>query len=318
MSVEYVKPFLKWAGNKFRVLPRIERALPPGDLPYTAYAEPFLGAGSVFMNLMRDYHPLFLNDFNQDIIRVYRALQTDPDGLIETTRSMFADGNEEDVYYERRDIFNARDVSNLEQAALFLYLNRHGFNGLCRYNRDGGFNVPYGRYKSPYFPESELRAVAEMTGHLNGAFSTGDFGDVFRQVMDSPEGADRFVIYCDPPYAPLDQASNFTSYAAGEFGWDEQKRLAEDARAAAEAGAWVILSNHSTPTVRELYEGAGIIEFDVRRSISASGDKRGSAPELLAIFAPKAHQAAVDGILADEERRQLELEGQLDLFEAAG
>lgn len=148
------RPFLKWAGGKYRLLPAIAAHLPKASM----LVEPFVGAGAVFLNL--PFPRYQLNDINPDLIGVYRLLQQDSERFIRRAKRLFHPrNNTPERYYALRDRFN-HSKSALERACLFLFLNRHGFNGLCRFNLAGGFNVPFGRYEKPYFPEKELLHAA--------------------------------------------------------------------------------------------------------------------------------------------------------------
>ena len=144
------RPFLKWAGSKYRIIDHIQGMLPEGE----RLVEPFAGSGAVFLNT--DYNRYLLADNNADLISLYQILSSQGEVFIELCSRLFRDTtNKEAYYYRRRDEFNK--TRNAERkAALFIYLNRHGYNGLCRYNSKGGFNVPFGRYKKPYFPADEM------------------------------------------------------------------------------------------------------------------------------------------------------------------
>lgn len=265
-----VRPFLKWAGNKFRILDRIQRQLPKGD----RLVEPFVGSGAVFLNT--DFPAYRLSDSNADLINVYRTLQRDGRDFIEACAPMFTpDNNRQERYYSLRDEFNAcRDP--LRRAVLFVYLNRHGYNGLCRYNAKGGFNVPFGRYKKPYFPGDEMLDFHARS--RDAEFLCRGFEEA---LQDTRPGD---VVYCDPPYVPLSPSSNFTSYSAGGFTPRDQQALAESARMTAGRGIPVLVSNHDTREAREAYKGASFRKFQVQRFISCNGAKRGKAGELLALF----------------------------------
>lgn len=266
----YTRPFLKWAGNKYRVLKHILPVLPAGE----RFIEPFAGAGAVFLNTR--YPQSLLADVNPDLIGLYKSLQHGGNDFIEYCRPLFTpQNNKERAYYALREEFNAVEAGE-RRSALFLYLNRHGYNGLCRYNASGGYNVPFGRYVKPYFPEKEMRLFHIKAAH--SAFMVADF----RVVMEGAGPGD--VVYCDPPYVPLSKTANFTSYAASAFGLPEQEMLASLARKAARNGATVILSNHDTPFIRDLYVGAMLITFEVQRNISRDGNKRKKAKELVAVF----------------------------------
>src|SRR5262249_42922300 len=140
-----MKPFLKWAGNKYPLLDRIKRTLPKKK---RRLVEPFAGSAAVFLNT--DYPDYLLTDANVDLITLYQHLKTEGPDFIHFCRDFFKpETNRKDVYLEFRDTFNQTLDCRLK-SALFLYLNKHGFNGLCRYNAGGKYNVPFGRYLKPY------------------------------------------------------------------------------------------------------------------------------------------------------------------------
>ncbi len=264
------RPFLKWAGNKYRILDRILPRLPQGR----RLIEPFVGSGAVFLNSGYDRH--LLNDSNADLVHLYKTLQTHGPEFIEYAGSFFTKrNNSSTVYYRLRERFNAtRDI--WLKSALFIYLNRHGYNGLCRYNASGEFNVPFGRYKQPYFPGREMLAFHAKA--RTARFSTRPF----TKIMDRAREGD--VVYCDPPYVPLTPTANFTGYSAGSFGLAEQGELARQAQELAARGVTVLISNHDTGFTQRAYRRAEIICFPVQRNISCNGAKRERAAELLALF----------------------------------
>jgi DNA adenine methylase len=238
--------------------------------------EPFTGSGAVFNNT--DYPSYLLAEENQDLISLYQHLQAEQETFIAFCKPLFSGKNNNATqYYLLRERFNKSHDSR-ERAALFLYLNRHGYNGLCRYNQKGGYNVPFGQYIKPYFPEDEMRYFYQKS--QQAIFIKSDF----RQTFSMAKSGD--VIYCDPPYAPLNQGSNFTQYTHGKFGLDEQIKLANLARMAAQSGITVLISNHDTEFVRHHYDGAKIKSFAVRRSISRNREQRKPVKEVLAIFLP--------------------------------
>jgi DNA adenine methylase len=275
-----VRPFLKWAGGKTRVAASIARVL--DDLPGDRLVEPFVGSGAVFLNLPR-FRRLLLADANADLVELYRHVAERPDELVAEGRRLFVpSNNERAAYVALRDEFNSSRAHDLRRAALFIYLNRHCFNGLCRYNRSGGFNVPFGRYASVGFPEEEIRGFhARLASAAEVRLVQADFRQLLRDELRPGD-----VVYADPPYVPLSATASFTAYAEGGFRHADQVALAAAARAAAAAGIPVLLSNHDTPVVRELYAGAGISSFPVRRSISRDADNRQPVSELLALMRP--------------------------------
>ncbi len=267
------RAFLKWAGGKYTLIEPIKRLLPPGD----KLIEPFVGAGSVFLNT--DYDKYLLNDINADLINLYKFLKRRPKTYIEDARRFFVSGNNNpEAYYALRKEFNA-STDPYFRSLVFLYLNRHGYNGLCRYNASGAFNVPFGRYNGPYYPQAELEFFAEKA--KKATFTCEPFQNSFRRARDN------HVIYCDPPYLPLSTTANFTSYSGNGFGLDEQLLLAQKARhASLKRNIPVLISNHDTDTARLFYEHAELTTLQVHRFISQNGANRKKVGELLAYFAP--------------------------------
>ncbi|UQY44455.1 adenine-specific DNA-methyltransferase [Erwinia sp. PK3-005] len=265
------RAFLKWAGGKYPLLEDIRRHLPQGD----CLVEPFVGAGSVFLNT--DYPRYVLADINNDLIGLYNIVKGRTVEFVSDARQLFTPrSNEADAYYAFRSEFNASDDA-YRRALLFLYLNRHGYNGLCRYNLRGEFNVPFGRYRKPYFPEEELYGFAERA---QKAVFVCESYDV--TLSKAQAGS---VVYCDPPYAPLSTTANFTAYHTNSFSLREQQHLAELAvKLAQESAIPVLISNHDTELTRLWYQDAVLHVVKARRSISRSISGRTKVDELLALF----------------------------------
>ena len=265
-----MRPFLKWPGGKYRLVPKIKEKLPTGR----RLIEPF--AGSCAVSLNTEYENYLINDINEDLINLYKTLQAKGDKFIRRCRLYFTDKkNTPEKFKEFRKQFNK--IEDIEtKSVLLLYLNRHGYNGLIRYNSQGEFNVPFGRYKKPYFPEEEMKFFYEK-------FKKAKFTCIdFEEIMMKAKPGD--VIYCDPPYIPLTSTSNFTSYSSGGFGIGEQERLARVAAKVAAKGIPVIISNHKMESIIQLYKGADIEQFPVRRFISCNGANRNAVTEILAVF----------------------------------
>lgn len=275
------RAFLKWAGGKFKLMDDIRHHLPKGK----RLVEPFVGAGSVFLNT--DYSSYLLCDINQDLIGLYQIVQRQPDDYIQAARALFSDEmNNKEAYYDIRKRFNSsRDP--FSRAVYFLYLNRHGFNGLCRYNRKGEFNVPFGSYKKPYFPEQEIRAFSVKAKRAEFLCIS------YEQAFELAKKGD--VIYCDPPYAPLSTTASFTTYVGAGFTLDDQALLARHSRhTAIERGIPVLISNHDIPLTRELYHGARLGTVRVQRNISQKGSARNKVDELMALYDETYHQESHD------------------------
>lgn len=269
------EPFLKWPGGKRRLVPLLCAKV---SWPVKRLVEPFCGSAAFGLSMADMADSVWLNDINRDLMNLFEAVAFHSEALMQVVSALFVpENNTPEQFYYLRDLFN-KESDPLQRAALFIYLNRHGYNGLCRFNSSGKFNVPFGRYKHPRFPVAELLKASLV---LRKARLTAlDFTDVLAQCGDGD------LVYCDPPYMPLSVTASFTSYAPAPFGQDEQIRLAACAEKAARRGATVIVSNHDTPATRKLYEKAIVDFVKVRRNISCKGQKRESAAEVIAVFRP--------------------------------
>ena len=257
-AAEAVRPPLKWAGGKRWQVPHLR---PYWELnSHRRLVEPFCGGLAVTLGLMPQR--ALLNDINPHVVNFYRQLKK---GLVIT----LAMKKSETRYYTYRKQFNQLLADNkddtVESASLFYYLNRTGYNGLCRFNSSGEFNVPFGQYKTINYRPDFLE--------FKGVFANWEFTNTdFDQVPLEPDD----FVYADPPYDV-----EFTAYSKGGFGWDEQERTA---RFLAKHTGPVILSNQATKRIKELYSDLGyhLTELAAPRRISCTGD-RSPAPEVLAI-----------------------------------
>ena len=270
-----VRSFLKWAGGKYSLMDKINYHLPDGN----QLIEPFVGAGTVFLNT--DYDQYLLNDINADLINLFNQLKDKDGELIKDMRELFSGKyNNAESFYDIRKRFNESD-DNYERSVWFLYLNRHCYNGLCRYNLSGGFNVPFGRYVKPYFPEAELEFFVEKA--QRATFTCQSYEHAFKQAK---KGA---VIYCDPPYVPLSKTASFTTYAKNGFNLDEQKKLAQLARHSADKNdVPVLISNHANEVTMEIYQKSCETDtVQVARTISHKGENRKPVKEVFALYLNK-------------------------------
>ena len=268
------KPFLKWAGNKFRVLPHLLPII--GDPK--RYIEPFGGSMAVALNVSADEY--VLNDINNDLVNLYgHVTDTNDDTFIKYCQELFYEGNNREAYNEMRDLFN-QSTDSLERSRMFVYLNRHCFNGLTRYNSKGGFNVPFGKMKNPKCPVNEMMAFRMYFLQKKHRFMSTSFED--SALYENIESGD--VVYFDPPYVPASDTANFANYAKEGFSYDQQVQLAELAESLANRGAKVIISNHDTDVSRQLYKNAEIHSIQVARSIAANKTSRKKANELIAVY----------------------------------
>jgi DNA adenine methylase len=285
------RPLLKWAGGKRQLLPALRGFYP---VAFTRYIEPFFGSGAVFFDLHAagrlEGRQAWLVDDNADLIGCYRMLTSRTDRVIAELRVLAAEhdarGNE--FYYEVRDTrFNpmraASGAYTPELAAMLIYLNRTGFNGLFRVNRAGEFNVPVGRYTNPRIvDESHLRQVAAALRSRGVTLVHGSFEGA---LLDAGKGD---FVYCDPPYAPVSRTACFANYTSTGFRLTDQKRLQQALIGAAARGAHVVLSNSSAPDIVELYSTSEarraqlrIERVDARRAINSRADSRGPVTELV-------------------------------------
>lgn len=222
-----------------------------------------MGAGSVFLNT--DFSRYILADINSDLISLYNIVKTRTDEYVQASRELFMpETNQAEVYYRFREEFNAsRDP--FRRAVLFLYLNRFGYNGLCRYNLRGEFNVPFGRYKNLTSRKPSCTILLRKRRMRSSIAS-------YEECMDRADS--NSVVYCDPPYAPLSATANFTAYHTNSFSPKEQAHLAEMAEKLVSKQIPVLISNHDTPDTREWYRAAKHFQVKVRRSISSNGGTR--------------------------------------------
>lgn len=265
------KSFLKWAGGKSQMAKTIYELKPQSC---SRLVEPFVGSASVALNVPASKY--LLADVNRDLISVYQNLVEHGTPFIRDCQELFCqENNTEEAYIRMRKEFNTTsDVPR--KACLFVYLNRHCFNGLMRYNAKGGFNTPFGRYSNPRVSTLDMR---RFLSQLNQAeFVVSDFRPIMEQA-----GCGDFV-YCDPPYVPLNE-TGFTAYAKGGFPTQDHADLVVQCLEAAKRGAVVAVSNHDNKETRALYKFADrIVSLQVKRTIGANGESRSAASELIAIY----------------------------------
>jgi DNA adenine methylase len=269
-----VKPIVKWAGGKTKLLAELVARM-PGEM--RTYAEPFSGGAALFFAIAdqsekyaRTFDRAILADRNEELVITYNAVKRDVDAVIGELSNYRYD---RDLFYETR-AKNPHAMSDAERAARLLFLNRTCFNGLWRVNSKGMFNVPFGKYKNPTICDADnLRAASKALARAEIVHA--DFADVTRDL-----GARDFV-YFDPPYAPISNTADFTAYAAGGFGHEEQVRLMAEVQSLRDRGALVMLSNADTPAMRVLYKDLTLAVVGVSRSINSDATKRGETAELI-------------------------------------
>jgi DNA adenine methylase len=291
------RPLLKWAGGKRQLLPVLRDFYPP---VFTRYIEPFCGSAAVFFDLYAsgqlDGREAWLVDDNVDLIGCYLTLRDRTEAVVDALAGLEAGHRARGAahfYAVRDERFNrarqtmlaARDPRAYTPAiaAMLIYLNRTGFNGLFRLNAAGLFNVPAGRYVNPRICDPDhLREVARAFRAPGVTLMHGSFDEALREARRGD------LVYCDPPYAPLSATANFTSYTATGFTGRDQKRLLDGVLAAAIRGAAVMVSNSTAPSIAALYESRAVRRLGLRayrvparRAINSRASARGPVEEFL-------------------------------------
>ena len=266
-----MRPPLKWAGGKRALVKRI-LGLFPNNYGERRYHEPFFGGGAVFFHI--EPKGGSINDINPRLMNFYRVVRDGPKELIEEASKYRYDEAE---YYKLRDRFNAGGLSPVEDAAIFLYLNKTAYNGLYRVNSRGDFNVPFGTYSNPTIVHraSILKASSLMKRLL---IRCGDFAYLLEEAGEGD------VCYLDPPYQPSSSTANFTDYAARGFDINDQERLRDVCVELDSRGVIFVLSNSDIDAIRELYqhvEGFRLISLKTRRMISSKVSSRSTGHDLL-------------------------------------
>ena len=268
-SADEPRPFLKWAGGKGQLLEQLRPLLPPRI--EGRYFEPFVGSAALFFALRPA--AATLSDANRELVDCYRAVRKRVSDVIAALKSH---EYEESRYYMVRGQQPA-DLDLPARAARTIYLNKTGYNGLYRVNRAGRFNVPFGRYTNPGFRSAEsienLRACSRVL--RSASLAVRDFGEVASHARRGD------FVYFDPPYVPLSDTSDFTSYVPGGFGQPEQERLAAVFAELSRAGVQAMQSNSDTPAVRALYARYRIDTVTASRSINSRATHRGKVREVV-------------------------------------
>lgn len=255
---------LKWAGNKTAIMPELIKHLPAGP----RLVEPFSGSCAVMM--ATDYPHYLVADINPDLINLYSVIKSGSDLFTTIAKELFSKNNTAENYYDIRKEFNHDRQWPAEwRAAMFLYLNRHCYRGLCRYNQRGHFNSPYGNYKSPYFPENEIQTFAEKAQRATFICASYDETLALLQTGD--------VVYCDPPYD-----GTFSGYHTAGFTENDQYYLASILERCSLEGHPVIVSNSDTSLTRSLYRNFTRHRITAKRSMGVAAGDGKSATEIIA------------------------------------
>ena len=259
-------PFVKWAGGKGQLLTQLSPFFPER---FGKYVEPFVGGGAVYFHLQPKR--AVLGDSNEELINCYRVIRHSVEDLIASLEQHVYDSA---YFYDLR----ARDpaeLSDVDRASRFVYLNKTCYNGLYRVNRKGHFSVPFGRYSTPprIYDADNLRAISRLLQDCELICAS------YEKTIERAERGD--FVYLDPPYHPLSATANFTRYTQLAFSDFDQCWLAQAFRTLSERGCYVMLNNSDTPLVRWLYQPHRIVEARANRAINSDPTKRNSVTELI-------------------------------------
>ncbi|MGQ5708926.1 DNA adenine methylase [Lactobacillus sp. PSON] len=269
-----LKPVIKWVGGKRQLLPKLMEFKPK---TYNRYFEPFIGGGALLFALQPK--SFVINDQNADLINMYSVVKNNPIELLKLLNEHQKNNKKEYYLAIRaldRDMSKFITLTDVQRAARLIYMLKVDFNGLYRVNKKGQFNVPYGRYKNPKIADSDN--INEVSNFLNATHNKIMNVDFEKAVMDAKEND---FIYFDPPYIPLTETSDFTSYTSNGFNIKDQERLRDTFFNLSKKGVKVMLSNSDTPTTRELYASANLHEVQASRAINSVASKRGKVGELI-------------------------------------
>lgn len=278
-----VKPFLKWVGGKTKLLSEIEKSLPKNLIKKSFnYVEPFLGGGAVFFHLIQkfDIEKAYLNDLNNKLIDVYKDVRDKNTELIQKLKKLeldyYGSSDKKTFFLDKRNEFNTIKKST-EKSALFVFLNKTGFNGMYRENSKGEFNIPFGKMKAPMICNKKL--LTQINKILNDneiVFSSKSFEKV---IVDE---ANTFY-YLDPPYRPVSKTSSFTNYTRRSFSEKTQQLLKEYCDTINSKEAFFMQSNSYSNDgfFQKLYKDRKINNLNVTRTISADGSKRNKVKEII-------------------------------------
>lgn len=286
------KPFVKWVGGKTQLLEEVEKSLPKNfsEKERLMYVEPFVGGGAVLFWIMQKFPNIrraVINDVNKELITTYRVVKLDVEPLISMLTIMqneYLSRNKDsrkEYFLKKRELFNSKNLSDIETATLFIFLNKTCFNGLYRVNAKGEFNVPHGRYVNPKICDPDnLRAASLVLQKVK--IQCGDFSETIKWASDD------VLFYLDPPYRPITETSSFTSYSKNGFDDSEQIRLRDFCAELSNRGAIFIASNSDPQNTcstnvffDELYEDFNIKRVYASRMINSKADGRGKLTEIM-------------------------------------
>lgn len=275
--VKKYQPFIKWVGGKRGLLTQLLDKFPK---KFENYHEPFLGGGAVFFELysrgLLKNKKIYLSDINSELINTYNVVKSHPIELIDNLES-FKEQHNKEFYYKIRELDrkdNFKNLTNIQRATRFIYLNKTCFNGLYRVNKKGYFNTPIGSYKNPNIVDKDT--ILSASEALQYAII---LNIPFKHVINNVSKND--LVYFDPPYYPLTKTSSFTSYDENSFLDDKQKELFEVFEILHNKGCYVLHSNSDTDFIKNLYQNHDIKFVQANRFINSKSSGRGKINEVL-------------------------------------
>lgn len=270
-----LKPFVKWAGGKTQIIDELQKMMPEN---FNTYFEPFIGGGALFFNLLPT--KAVINDYNSELMTAYRTFQDTNDFTLMIEEIIKHEKNHNEEYYyevramDREESYQA--LPDYKKAARLIYLNKACFNGLYRVNSKGYFNVPSGKKKVVRaYNQALFDDLHEYLSNSKIKLLNGDFSDAVKTAKKGD------FVYFDPPYDTYEEKDSFTTYTKNSFGKEDQRRLADLYKKLSDKGVFVMLSNHNTPFIRELYKDYNIKVIQARRAINAKGTGRGAVEEVI-------------------------------------
>ena len=270
-----LKPIVKWAGGKRQIINQLIEFMPK---VYNTYYEPFFGGGALLLELSPK--KAVINDINQELVAMYKTLKNKDDFKLMINKLKEHEAKHSKEYYyeirevDRKDSF--KDMPDWEKAARMIYLNKSCFNGLYRVNKKGYFNVPFGQKKEvKTFDEDNILNVHKYFKENDIEILLGDFKDV---VVTAAKGD---FVYFDPPYDPIEDKNSFATYSDNGFNKADQERLATTFKELSNKGVYVMLSNHNTEFIRNLYKDFNIHIINAKRMINANAKGRGDVEEVI-------------------------------------
>ena len=273
-NIEIIKatPFVKWVWWKRQLIKQLEKLFPS---EFNNYFEPFVWGGAVFFNLQKEKS--FLSDINEELINTYKVIKENPKKLIKFLQTCeYSKEFYENIRVWDRVEFWQKNYSDIKRAWRFIYLNRTCFNWLHRVNSKWQFNVPMWKYANPDFVQEEnILNVSRLLNKTKAEIKLQSF----EKVLENANSWD--FIYFDPPYDTLTETANFTSYNESWFGREMQEKLAEVFRKLDEKWCKVMLSNHNTPFIREIYSWFRFEIVKARRNVNSKGNGRGEVEEIV-------------------------------------